>query len=177
VDDTPANLPTRRVVVGLLAIVALVAGCADSSKVSDVDEALALLRSAEPAERYEAVVRLGTLPPSEARRNALAGAVRDGDETVRLMAAIVVIGDGPTEHASWLRSRRATPAPSTPNPSPRENLSPIEELVYLDPWFAGTLLPGLLVAARTGDERVRTLGLRALKYARAQAADEDRRAK
>lgn len=34
--------------------------------------------------------------------------------------------------------------------------------MYVDPWFAGTLLPGILVAARDRDERVRRLAMRAL---------------
>jgi hypothetical protein len=169
VADTRTASAARRLVVGLLGTVALLAACGDSPKSGDVDEVLAQLRSAEPALRYEAVVRLGMLPPSQARRDGLARGVRDGDDAVRLMAGIVVIGDGPTEHAGWLQPRREAPAPSTsrstPNPSPREGpLSPLEALVYLDPWFAGTLVPGALVAAQDGDARVRTLGQRALDH-------------
>jgi hypothetical protein len=171
VIDAPTNPAARFAVVGILVIGALVAGCADAAKGGEVDAVLAQLRSAEPAERYEAVVRLGMLPPSVVRRDGLAGAVRDSDETVRLMAAIVVLGDGPTEHASWLRTRRDPPAPtlpSTPNPSPREDLSPVEELVALDPRFAGTLLPFVLVAARNRDERVRALANRTLQHTKPQ---------
>ena len=158
------------VALGLLALGTLCAACGDSSKRDEASEVLAQLRSDAPASRYEAVVRFGLLPPSEARREALASAVRDTDAKVRLMAGIVVVGDGPTEHATWL----ATPAPTrpstgpnparTPNPARAADLSPIDQLVALDPWFAGTLRPGALSAAHDGDERVRVLGNRALLY-------------
>lgn len=172
--DAPAKLAPQLVVVGLLAIVVLAAGCAQPSGTRDAGDVVALLRSPAPAVRYEAVVRLGMLPPSPARRDGLASAVRDDDEAVRLLAAIVVAGDGPGEHAGWLRTHAEARVPSartsTPNPSPQDVLSPGEQglsplggLVYLDPWFAGTLLPGALVAAQDGDRRVRALGQRALR--------------
>jgi hypothetical protein len=163
-----AKIPV--VALGLVALVTLCAACGESSKRDEASEVMAQLRSDAPASRYEAVVRLGLLPPSEARRGALARAVRDTDAKVRLMAGIVVVGDGPTEHATWL----ATPAPTrpsagpdsarTPNPARTADLSPIDQLVALDPWFAGTLKPGALSAAHDGDERVRVLGNRALRY-------------
>jgi hypothetical protein len=164
----PASSPPWRAVTHLLGVAALVAACADSPKPSEIDSALAQLRSAEPAKRHEAVVRLGLLPPSEARRDGLAAAVRDSDSTVRLLAAIAIVGDGPTGLEVSLRP----PPPPTADPSRTPNpsrailerpLSPAESLVHLDPWFAGTLLPGALRAAQDGDERVRTLGQRALK--------------
>jgi hypothetical protein len=155
--------------LGLLAFGTFCAACGDSSKPDEASEVLAQLRSDAPADRYEAVVRLGLLPLSEARRDALARAVRDTDAKVRLLAGLVVVGDGPTEHATWL----ATPAPTrpttgpnparTPSPTRAADLSPIEQLVALDPWFAGTLKPGALGAAHDGDERVRVLGNRALR--------------
>ena len=166
-------------------MVALVSACGDMSRHVDVDEVLAQLRSAEPAARYEAVVRLGVLAPSQARRDGLASAVRDSDEAVRLMAGLVVIGDGPTEHTIWLRTLREPGISRTPSPSPAADspLSTAEQLVYMDPWFAGTLMPGALVAIQDRDERVRALGERALKHLKAQeklegsASDRQRGAK
>lgn len=155
--------------LGLLALGTLCAACGDSSKRDEASEVLAQLRSDAPALRYEAVVRLGLLPPSEARREALARAVLDIDPKVRLMAGIVVAGHGPAEHASWLATSATRPTPGlgearTPSPARTADLSPIDQLVYLDPWFAGTLKPGALSAAQDGDERVRVLGSRALRY-------------
>jgi hypothetical protein len=157
-------------VLQLLGVVAL-AACGVSPRLGEVDAALAQLRSAVPAERHEAVVRLGVLPPSEARRDGLAAAVRDDDVAVRLLAAIVIVGDGPNALAvSMGPPASSTPNPSvTPNPPARAHLSTTEALVYLDPGFAGTLLPGALEAARSRDERVRTLGQRALQELKREA--------
>lgn len=174
-----ARVAPRRAAVGVgvrtvgLLLGMLCAACGDSLERDELTEALAQLRSDAPASRYEAVVRLGVLPRSEARRDALARAVRDLDAKVRLMAGIVVVGDEPGEHASWL----PTPAPTrpsaesvpslplrTPNPVRSADLSPVDQLVALDPWFAGTLGPGARSAAHDGDERVRELGTRALRY-------------
>ncbi len=163
--------------LGWLALATLCAACGESSTRDEASDLLAQLRRDAPASRYEAVVRLGLLPPSQARREALAHAVRDTDARVRLMAGIVVAGDGPTEHASWLATPPAR-SPSTgpnearpPNPAPTAHLSQIDQLVYLDPWFAGTLKPGALTASQSGDERVRTLGERAMRYMKPGARD------
>lgn len=158
------------VTFGLLSLGTLCAACGGSSKRDEATEVLAQMSSESPASRYEAVVRLGLLPFSDARREALARAVRDTDARVRLMAGIVVVGDGHADDARWL----ATPAPTrpsagpnstrTPNPARTADLSPIDQLVALDPRFAGTLKPGALSAAQDGDERVCVLGNRALRY-------------
>jgi hypothetical protein len=156
--------------LALLVFGTFCAACGDSSKRDDASEVLWQLRSDAPASRYEAVVRLGLLPPSEARRQELSRAVRDSDAKVRLIAGIVVVGDGPTEHASWLTTpalTRASTGPDparAPNPTRIADVSHIDQLVALDPWFAGTLRPGALSAASDGDERVRVLGNRALRY-------------
>ena len=159
---------SRRVVLPLLGVGVLLAACADSQKPDELSEALALLRSADAASRYEAVVRLGTLAPSQGRRDGLTAAVRDSDDAVRLLAAVVIVGDGSTEPAA--PSMR--PASPTPNPLPERAVhgSPADELVYSDPWFAGTLLPGALKAAQDGDERVRALGIRALNTLKPEGA-------
>jgi hypothetical protein len=151
-----------------LLCVGAVAACGNSSRLSAVDEALSQLRSAQPAERHEAIVRLGMLPPSEARSDGLAAAVRDSDDSVRLLAAIVIVGDAPNELPASLKPpASSTPNPfRTPNPERAQDLSRTEALVYIDPWFAGTLLPGALKAAQDRDERVRALGRRALKELR-----------
>ena len=46
---------------------------------------------------------------------------------------------------------------------PTDELEVSEHLVYEDPWFAGMLIPGIALAARDKDERVRSLARRALE--------------
>jgi hypothetical protein len=156
----------RAVVLGGLVVSGLVVICVVLSRSDFPSDVLAQLRSADPAVRHAAVVRLGMLAHSDARREGLAGAVRDTDEKVRLMAGIIVVGDGPGEHASWLQVPPEATRPPTPNPTRSEaaDLTHVDELVYLDPWFAGTLLPGAMAAANDGDARIRTLGNRALRF-------------
>jgi hypothetical protein len=84
------------------------------------------------------------------------------------MAAIAIVGDGPTEFTGPLRAPPATAVTpgAAPNPASSRTLSPAERLVYLDPRLAGTLLPQALVAVQSGDYRVRALGQRAIEQLR-----------
>ncbi len=136
---------------------ALLAACGDGP-----DPILTLLRSADANDRFEAVVRLGGMAPSKRSQEDLAAAIEDKDAAVRLLAAIALVADDDT---GALTAAPEAPQILTPNPStaPREILELHEQLVFKDPWFAGTLLPAILVAARDKDERVRELALRALR--------------
>jgi hypothetical protein len=146
----------------------LVASCGPRSNGSDFEIAITELRSADAATRYEAIVRMGALAPSTARRNALLRALADADPKVRLMAAIVVVGDGAAMPAKPpATTQTASARPPTPNPSKATPLSPVEQVVAADPWFAGTLLPAALLAIESADERVRALGHRAVDQLKA----------
>lgn len=110
------------------------------------------------------MVTLGQAAESPEANQALAQALKDEDDSVRLMAAIGLLGSGAGPLAPVPRNDPGTTPALSPNPtaSPAEALNLQEQLVYLDPWLAGALLPGILTAARDRDERVRGLALRAL---------------
>jgi hypothetical protein len=163
----PRRSRTDRAAVAV-AFALLVASCGPCSNGSDVETAISELRSTDADVRYEAIVRLGSLAPTTARRRALVGALADADPKVRLMAAIVVVGDGAATPAAPPATTPSTSArPPTPNPSKATPLTPVEQIVAADPWFAGTLLPAALLAVESADERVRALGHRALDQLKA----------
>ena len=155
----------------LLATVVFVVACGGGDRNDEEVGALrARLQSPDADERYEAVVRLGGLPHSFGRQQALLGVLGGDDHAVRLLAGIALLADG-VEHVVL---PTAPEARETPNPWPasREALGLAERLAYLDPWFAGALLPGLHAAAVDGDARVRRLALRALERLGESARDQ-----
>ncbi|MFO0933897.1 MAG: hypothetical protein U1E39_14500 [Planctomycetota bacterium] len=125
-------------------------------------------------DRREVVLRAAVAPDSCARRRVLEEALADPDPQVRLLAALVLIGDEPPAPAAGAEDgaapRRTTsalrePPARTPNPTVRaaRPLTAAERLVADDPWFAGTLLPAAWMASGSADDRVRTIGVRALE--------------
>lgn len=126
-----------------------------------------------PRDRREAVLRAAVAPRSCARRRALEEALADTDPQVRLLAALVLIGDEPPAPATGAedgaRDRGIEPPPDlrarTPNPRVVGGLplTQAERLVHDDPWFAGTLVPAAWMASGSADDRVRAIGVRALE--------------
>jgi len=124
-------------------------------------------------DRREVVLRAAVAPDSCARRRVLEEALADPDPQVRLLAALVLIGDEPLAPAAGAddgaRVRGIEPPADaqarTPNPTVRaaRPLTAAERLVADDPWFAGTLLPAAWMASGSADDRVRTIGVRALE--------------
>ena len=161
----------------LLVACALLVACGGTTA-HRVDTALRLFSSAEPKHRFEAVVRLGGLTSSKEARAALRVAVGDEDHAVRLMAAIGIIAAeyGTTAAAETSPRVASKPALSPSGGAPLALLTSMERLVYGDPWFAGTLVPAVLVAARDRDRRVHDLAIRALKVIREHSPTEFRAA-
>ena len=145
----------------------LLCACTGEQKTHrDLGPALNLLQSANVDDRFEAVVQLGE-DGSEKAREGLQGAIRDEDAAVRLLAGIALVAVDANIVGETIETRELPDGASllTPNPEklPVDALDVGETLVYSDPWFAGTLLPGALLAACDKDERVRKLALRALE--------------
>jgi hypothetical protein len=152
---------------GLLIVGIALCACSGEKR-PDLESALALLRSADADDRFEAVVQLGGIASEDATK-ALFGAIKDEDPAVRLLAGIALVAaDAGFAGRTIVENDRADGA-SLLTPAPKkasaDTLSGPEQLVYADPWFAGTLLPGCLMAARDEDERVRALAIRALRVA------------
>jgi HEAT repeat protein len=144
------------------------AACGDAQPaLPDAASAIALLGSSNADDRFEAVVRLGALAPAAEAMEGLAQARKDEDPAVRLMAAIgeVASGTGPivrlleTSTPDW--NLFGPNDPWSPDPDPL-----VRDLREVDPWLFGTLLPGMMVAARDPDPRVRALAVKALAVLR-----------
>ena len=161
----------------MVAACVLLCACAGEQETPpDPGSALTLLRSANADDRFEAVVQLGGIASEEARE-ALWSATKDEDSAVKLLAGIALVA----VDARVVKTIDAKQLPDgasllTPNP---EKLPPgafdlRRNLVGMDPWFAGMLLPGVLLAACDKDERVRKLALRALEVLGTEAPKEFR---
>jgi HEAT repeats len=169
---------------GLLLVLATL-GCGNSSGPAQrsTEEWLAALQSADAATRAAAVKALACAgPDTSGVLPALLTATEDSSEDVKRFAGVAIISFGdqarPALHER-MRSRRSPTPSGAPNPRspPDDFLSCLDLLVYLDPWFAGTLLPTAVVASRTEEDGYRVVAVRALGMMTAGALENGEQVK
>jgi HEAT repeats len=148
-----------------------VLGCGQSSAPlqRSTEDPIRLLQSPDAGVRCSAVKSLACAgPDAPGVLPALLNATEDPSEDVKRFAGVAIISFGDRAKpalSARLRSRSSpatvpgVPLPQTP---PEGFLSPLDMLAALDPWFAGTLLPTAVVAARTEEEGYRVVAVRAL---------------
>jgi hypothetical protein len=144
------------------------------------------LDNKDARERVAIVKKLaGRGPDAEGAIPTLITALADDDKFVKGFAAVALISFGEKARAAlaeWknesekkrkekmkelddfdAKDPAKTSAPN-PKPAPTNWLGPVECLVYVDPWFAGTIKPMSLLALQDGDPDFRASGARALGF-------------
>jgi len=161
-----------------------VLGCSNSAAPpkQSTEDWLGLLTSPDAGVRCSAVKAISCAgPEAPGVLPALLSATEDSSDDVKRFAgvAIVSFGDGarPALDAFMEAKRTKRPQGNTqgapnpksvpdsfpnPNPVPDSFLSCAEMLVYIDPYFAGTLLPTAILASKTEDDGYRVVAVRAL---------------
>ena len=139
-----------------------------------------LLADNVPEKRLESAKALAAFDPEEPGvGDALFGALKDPNDAIQLTAGIAILAWGdkaiplfPKQKAGVDKVVVPLDPEKVPNPSPGKApnpskflgpLSPAEELVYYDPWFAGTIIPGCVRALTDEDANFRVKAVKALE--------------
>jgi hypothetical protein len=129
-----------------------------------------LLKADDEPVRCSAVKALALSgPQSPGVLSALTQALDDPSGEVKSLAAIALVSFGEEARralAERIRSRDKSGDPQPGNPNPRPDpalvLGPVEMLVYLDPWFAGVLLPKAVQVVKTDEGDFKLVAVKAV---------------
>ena len=132
----------------------------------------AALQDSDANRRCAAVKALASVGPDvDWIAPDLVRALDDGSDAVRSAAAVALVSFGEAAVPALkqkVRDRRPAHDPKAPNPqSPLDlDLGLLDMLVYIDPWFAGGLLPAAIASTKDDEPDFRVVAIKALETIR-----------